>query len=82
MVDEDRHIVLNTEKMMATPFLCFRWRTDSTWGFQCGCGNDSRLSRNEAGEFDKLVAGTPHGIQRVKESLKVKDELKFKMVAL
>lgn len=80
-IDEERHVVMLTEMLMNCPFRSFRWRGDENWGFLCSCGNDSRLSREEKPHFKNLVAGTTDGIAKVAESLKIRDELKFRIEA-
>lgn len=78
-IDENRHVVMLTKRLMDTPLLSFRWRGDLKWGFLCKCENDSRLAREEADDYRSLVGGSPDGIKAVVDSLKIKDELKFSM---
>ena len=63
------------------PIIACRLRGDLQWGFECQCGNDSRLARQEVGQIDMLVQGGAHAIEKLTKSLKVKDKLKFKMEA-
>lgn len=64
-----------------TPIIACRLRGDMKWGFECQCGNDSRLARSEKEDAGMLVQGGDHALQKLIKSLKVKDENKFKMVS-
>lgn len=77
-IDEVRHQVLDYEKKMKTPFLSFRWRADSEWGYFCKCGNDNRLASSEANDFDNLVAGDPLSVKKIAASLLIPDKKQFK----
>lgn len=68
-VDELNHRVTDYKGKFNTPFLAFRWRPDSKWGFSCKCGNNNQLANNEADEFDNLVKGDPLSVKRIAESL-------------
>lgn len=61
------------------PIIAARLRGDLKWGFECMCGNDSRLAIQEKGQVKELVQGGAHAIHKLAESLKIKDELKFTM---
>ena len=63
-----------------TPIISARFRGDLKFGFECLCGNDSRLARSERPQIETLVRGGEHAIEAVKESLLIKDEDKFQMV--
>lgn len=60
-----------------TPIIAARLRPDMKWGFQCMCGQDSRVSNSESDQVDVLVQGGAHAIDAIKDSLKIKDEDKF-----
>lgn len=57
--------------------LSSRYRPDMKWGFECICGNDSRVCEQEKGQLDKLVKGTKDQIKALANSLRIKDEDKF-----
>jgi hypothetical protein len=65
--------------MMQTPFMAARWRADENWGFQCSCGNDSRIAKKEEHFLSQLVQGTPMAIEEIKASLRISDNKKFAM---
>lgn len=72
------HTVFFTEHF---PIIAARFRPDMNWGFECGsCGNDSRVALEEKDQLNTLVRGGEHSIQKIADSLKIKDELKFSMV--
>lgn len=72
----EKHEVFYTEH---TPIIAARFRPDLFWGFECLCGQDSRLAPEELGQIEKLVRGGEHAIQAIKKSLIPHNELKFKM---
>lgn len=78
-IDNQNHVVGNTEKKLATNFLSFRWRPDMIWGFMCKCGNDNRVSPQEADGQGTIFDGDPMSIQRIADSLKIPDEKQFVM---
>lgn len=60
--------------------LSSRYRPDQSWGFECRCGNDSRVLRQEKENIKHLVVnGGQRAIEAITNSLKIKDELKFSM---
>lgn len=61
------------------PIIAARFRNDFKWGFECSCGNDSRLSIKEKDQVNQLVSGTKQQIADIVSGLKIKDELKFRM---
>lgn len=79
VIDTQRHLVLDFGKGANTPFLSVRWRGDLNWGFECICGNDSRLAIEEEKDFDKLVYGSRAKIQAITDSLKIADKNRFTM---
>jgi hypothetical protein len=63
-----------------TPIIACRFRPDLKWGFECLCGNDSRLAAEEAKDVGVLVSNSSEGvIDRILKTVKVKPELKFRM---
>lgn len=64
---------------MPTNLLAGRFRTDMQWGWECTCGNDSRLAPSEKDQAKTLVSGTPQKIQEIIAGLKIPDEKKFLM---
>lgn len=60
------------------PIISARFRPDGKWGFECTCGQDSRISPEEK-NWEKLVRGSEHAIAVIKKSLTPKNELKFRM---
>lgn len=78
-IDDMNHFVGDTEKKLSTNFKSYRWRGDMKWGFQCFCGNDNRLAKEEEPDFEKLVDGDPITVQKIADSLKIPDEKQFEM---
>lgn len=65
-----------------TPIISARYRPDMNWGFECTCGQDSRVAPEEAGALEKIVRGGEHSIAQIAKSLTPKNELKFSMEKL
>ena len=60
-----------------------RYRADMQWGWECMCGNDSRISRQEFPDIERLVVnGGRQAIQKITNSLKITDNKKFKVTPL
>lgn len=60
-----------------------RFRTDLEFGWECMCGNDSRVARQEFQNIDKLVInGGESAIKKITDSLKITDQKKFKVTVL
>lgn len=79
-----RLAIMNDSTVMykdQTPIISSRLRPDMKWGFECQCGNDSRVAPEEKNNLDTLVKGGQHSIDRIAKELKPKNETKFKMVA-
>lgn len=70
------------EKGANTPLLAARLRGDGKYGFQCTCGADSRLCIEEADDFNKLVYGSPMGIDVLKAQLLKRTKEPFRMVRI
>lgn len=62
-----------------TPIIACRMRPDAKWGFECICGNDSRLAPEEKDDIHLLVQGAGHVIDRILKTINIKPETKFKM---
>jgi hypothetical protein len=81
--DSSRIRIMNDTDVLyidQTPIIACRFRPDLKMGFECICGNDSRLAPEEAKDIDMLVATTSKGvIDRILKTIKVKPERKFKM---
>lgn len=68
-----------------TPIISSRFRGDLKIGFECMCGNSSLVCREEKNELDNLVQASDlqykqSVIKNLIQSLKIKDERKFKVV--
>lgn len=61
------------------PIISARFRPDLKWGFECTCGQDSRVSPQEINTLDRIVKGGEHSIATIKKSLTKNNELKFRM---
>lgn len=61
------------------PIISARLRPDGKWGFECQCGNDSRVAPEEKDDLPFLVQGGAHAIAKIAESLRPKNENKFRM---
>lgn len=63
-----------------TPIISCRLRGDMNWGFECICGNDSRLAREEVDDAPMLMQrGSKDALNKLIASLKIRDKDKFKM---
>lgn len=63
-----------------TPIIACRLRGDMKWGFECMCGNDSRVAPQEKGDVKWLVQASAQGVvERIVEGLRIKDEKKFRL---
>ena len=81
-IDNQNHVVGNTERKLGTNFLSYRWRPDLIWGFMCKCGNDNRVSPQEADQQGVIFDGDPLSIEKIAESLKIPDEKQFNIKQL
>lgn len=78
-ITEDR-TVFYTEH---TPIISARFRPDLNWGFECLCGQDSRVAPEEKDSLGKIVKNaTENMLKDIAKSLTPKNELKFKMEKL
>lgn len=73
--------IISFEAGAATPFLSGRYRADGQYGFECSCGADTRLCKEEAKDFDKLVYGSPMGIEKLRKTLQRGTKQWFRMEA-
>jgi len=64
-----------------TPIISARYRPDMKWGFECVCGQDSRVAPEEKDVLGRIVRGGEHSIEQIAKSLTPHNELKFKMEA-
>lgn len=75
--------ILNGKEVMYldhTPIIACRLRPDLKWGFECQCGNDTRLAPEEVPEAKMLVAGASQSIvDRIIKLATPTPETKFKM---
>jgi hypothetical protein len=65
-----------------TPIIAARYRSDMNWGFECTCGQDSRVAPEEKSQLEQIVRGGEHSIARIAKSLTPKNELKFEMLEI
>lgn len=76
------HIVNDTQVIYQdhVPIISARLRGDMQWGFECICGNDSRLAREELPQIDTLIkGGSREAMARIAASLRRADKSKFVM---
>lgn len=70
-------IVFYTEH---TPIISARFRPDMNWGFECMCGQDSRVAPEEKDSLHVLVRNASESaIKAIANSLTPKNNLKFRM---
>lgn len=63
-----------------TPIISARFRPDMNWGFECTCGQDSRVAPQEKDQLVMLVKnGSAATIESIAKSLTPRNELKFKI---
>lgn len=66
-----------------TPIIAARYRPDMKFGFECMCGNDSRIAPEEKDNIPFLVKNAdPKTIAEIANSLVPKNENKFVMEAI
>lgn len=80
----DKRSIIAFEKGASTNFLAGRYRKDMQWGWECICGNDNRLSKQEENMFDTLIDPRSNklGIDKIMAGLKLDDSKQFKMEAV
>lgn len=58
-----------------------RYRADMDFGWECSCGNDSRIARSEIKDVQELVVnGGKSAIQKIIKGLAITDDKKFRAV--
>jgi hypothetical protein len=63
-----------------TPIIACRLRPDLKWGFECVCGNDTRLAPEEKGQADMLISGAhPSVVKRIVKLATPTPEKNFRM---
>lgn len=63
-----------------TPIIACRFRPDMKWGFECTCGNDTRLAPQEKKSADLLISGADKNvIKRIVAAATETPERQFKM---
>jgi len=80
--------ILNDTNVMYidhVPIIAARLRGDMNWGFECICGNDSRVAPDEKDNLDFLIQMSDPirkkiTINQIAKTLSAKNHLKFKMV--
>lgn len=81
--DSSRIKIINDTEVMYidhTPIIACRLRGDMQWGFECICGNDSRLAREEREQAPMLMQqGSDQALRKLVDSLKIRDKDKFAM---
>lgn len=80
LIEDDSHAIINYAKGASTNLLAGRWRKDNQWGFECLCGNDNRVSKQEEAFLTELV--TQGSIEDIKASLEIDDKKQFTMVGV
>ena len=80
LIDDNSHAIINYGKGASTNLLAGRWRKDERFGWECICGNDNRVSKQEEQFLSELV--TQGSIEDIKKSLKIDDNKQFKMVGV
>lgn len=66
-----------------TPIISARFRPDMNWGFECLCGQDSRIAPEEKDKLEILVKNASVDmIKEIAKSLTPKNNLKFRMELL
>lgn len=83
LIEDADHAIINYGKGASTNLLSGRWRGDKSWGFECFCGNDNRVSKAEEQYLTELVTkGDKQSIDKIKASLKIDDKKQFSMVGV
>lgn len=75
IVDKDNTVFWGK---MPTYIVSARYRLDMNWGFQCICGNNDIITKQEQKEIANLQAPDPVDISRVLKSI-IPDKPRFKM---
>ena len=79
MIANDEYI----EYKDTTPIISARKRKDLKWGFECMCGNDTRMCKQEFPEAPILLKGSSGDVMtRVIDNMKQSDDDSFVMTSL
>jgi hypothetical protein len=78
-ISENHEIMF--EGGVSTNLLAGRWRKSMDFGWECTCGNDNRISKQEQNEMNELVKGTPQQIADIVKSLDIADNKQFRLVS-
>jgi len=63
-----------------TPIISARFRPDMNWGFECLCGQDSRIAIEEKAVLNQIVKNANElTIKQLADNLAPKSEHKFRM---
>lgn len=79
-IDDRKHLI--TQWVKYVPIISGRFRLDMQWGWECLCGNDTRLSKQEAREIKNYVNPDPKDIATVTKNLEIVPDRQFKMEAI
>ena len=83
LIDDDSHSIINYGKGASTNLLAGRWRADMSFGWECICGNDNRVSKQEERFLSELVTkGDKNSIDKIKASLKIDDKKQFSIIGV
>lgn len=83
LIDDNSHAIINYGKGASTNLLAGRWRKDERFGWECICGNDNRVSKQEEQFLSELVTkGDKRAIEDIKKSLKIDDSKQFTMIGV
>lgn len=79
-IDESSKRIFFTKHL---PIIAGRFRPDLKWGWECTCGNDSRLAPQEKDKAEILVAGVDKlTIKEMVKNLEKKPQSRFKMESI
>lgn len=80
LIDNQSKRVMFTKHL---PIIAARFRPDENWGFECQCGNDSRLAPQEKKQANVLISGaTKQTIKQIIKNLEIKPNTRFEMEAI
>ncbi len=83
LIEDEQHAIVNFGKGAGTNLLAGRWRGSKDWGWECICGNDNRISKQESEYLDQLVTrGDAKTIDDIKKSLSIPDAKQFRMAVV
>lgn len=79
-IDDHKHLITRWVKFV--PIISGRYRLDMQWGWECTCGNDTRLSAQEKKTIKNPVSPDPKDIMTVTKNLQIVPDTRFKMEAI